>query len=159
MYNRFAPGLPKIRRVFEHLKITLAHNYSKADQLWIEAYSAVTGANTKSMSGNEARDILWNILTAREDEEMPWEFYNMVSELIKPLPLAIKETTIKDIEIVTGDAETGDSYEYLRISPDGHWQIIWEVNPDEDAEYREVGFDWYIPPDQANFPIVPIAII
>jgi hypothetical protein len=83
----------------------------------------------------------------------------MVSELIKPLPLAIKETTIKDIKIVTDDPETRDSFEYLRISPDGHWQIIWEVNPDEDAEYREVGFDWYIPPDQANFPIVPIAII
>src|SRR6266567_4467800 len=99
MHNRFAPELPKLRRVFEHLKITVAHNYSKADQLWIEAYSAVTGANTKSMSGNEARDTLWTIITTRED--IPWEFYNMVSELIKPLPLAIKETTIKDIKIVT----------------------------------------------------------
>ncbi len=38
---------------------------------------------------------------SRWHQDIPWEFYNMVSELIKPLPLAIKETTIKDIKIVT----------------------------------------------------------
>ena len=159
MNNRFAPDIPKLRRVFEHLKTSLAHYYPNADKLWVEACSAVTGANSKSMSGNDARNILWAIMTSREEVEIPWEFYNMVSELIKPLPLAIKDTIIKGIKIGTGDAETGESFEYLQISPDGHWQIMWEVNPDEEIGYREVGFDWYIPPDQASFPLVPNSII
>src|ERR1700693_4225242 len=151
MLNRFAPEPPKLRRILESLKRSLAQSVPNAEQLWITSYSAVIGDNSTSISGEDARKTLLAIITNSEE---PWEFYNIVSEIIKHLPLATKESVIGDIKIATGDA-----YEYLQVTTDGHWQIMWEVNPDDDAEYKEVALDWYIPPDQEKAPIVPITII
>jgi len=57
MHNRFTPELSKLRSVLEHLKKTLAHNVPNADQIWVEAYSAVIGDNSSSISGNVADAI------------------------------------------------------------------------------------------------------
>jgi len=152
MHNRFAPGLPKLRRVLDYLKSTIEHTVASSDQLWIEAFSTVIGSDSKSISVDDVRTTLLTIMTT--GEEVPWEFYDIVSELIKHLPLATKESITKNIKI-----ETGYEYEFLQVTTDGHWQIVWEVDPADDAEYREVALDWYVPPDQEKAPIVPLTII
>lgn len=152
MHNRFAPELPKLRKALNDLKIALAHTVTNADQLWVEAFSTVIGSSLDRETVDEVRNTLLTILTT--GEEVPWEFYDIVSELIKHLPEATRENITKQIKI-----ETGIEDEYLRITSDGHWQIGWVVDPDDDAEFREVAMDWYIPPDQSKAPIVPLTII
>src|SRR5207302_10178278 len=89
MNNRFAPELPKLRKVLTDLKSTLAHTVTSAEQLWVEAFSAVIGSSPSSMSVDEVRNTLLTIITARV--ELPCEFYDLVSELIKNLPAATRE--------------------------------------------------------------------
>jgi hypothetical protein len=125
---------------------------ASSDQLWIEAFSTVIGSDSKSISVDEVRTTLLMIITT--GEEVPWEFYDIVSELIKHIPLATKENITKHIKI-----ETGYEYEFLQVTTDGHWQIVWEVDPADDAEYSEVALDWYVPPDQGKAPVVPLTII
>ncbi len=85
MNNRFAPEYPKLRRVLDHLKSTLAHTVTSADQLWAEAFSTVIGSSPVSISVDEVRNTLLTIITT--GGEVPWEFYDIVSELIKHLPV------------------------------------------------------------------------
>ena len=152
MNNRFAPELPKLRKVLYQLKRDLACTITKSDQLWVEAYSTVIGSNSDPLSVDEVQNILLTRITTREEE--PWEFYYFISELIKHLPPTIGENIAKHIKI-----KTGNDYEHLQVTTDGHWQIAWEANPADDAEFREVSLDWFIPPDQDNAPIVPLTII
>lgn len=152
MNNRFAPELPKLRRVLDDLRNTLVHTITNADQLWFEAFSRVIGSSSRSMSFDEVKRILLTIIST--GGEVPWEFYDIVSELIKQLPKTTRENITKYIKI-----ETGNEYEHLQITTEGNWQIVWEVDPDDDAEFREVALDWYVPPDQKRTPIVPLTII
>lgn len=153
MSSRFAPELWELRKVLDRLQISLTGAVDNADRLWIEALSAVNGSDLKSLTATDVHNILFTIRTGSGG--IPWQFYDILSELIKHVPTFIKDIIINDIKI-----QTGYQYEFLQIGSDGNWQVVWLVNPDESvADYREVALDWYIPPNRKKAPMVPLAIL
>jgi hypothetical protein len=153
MHNRFSPEVHELRSVLDRLQQTLISVVPDTDKIWIDTLKEITGSDLKSLTTSDIKNILMGIITGNEG--IPWDFYDIVSQLIKYIPSIVRDTVIKDVKI-----QTGYDYEYLRVTAEGHWQIVWEVDPNDSvADYREVALYWYIPPEQARAPIVPIAII
>jgi hypothetical protein len=144
--DRFAPEWPKVRPMLDRLLQEL----SGADHLLPEAFSAVSSFKTDSPSAAKR-----HLQTAVGMPGIPWILYDTVAEVLKRLPHATRVFIARSVKI-----ETASNHECLRITPDGRWQVSWEVDPDEKAiEDREVALDWYVPPDHDAVPIVPIPVI
>ena len=148
MSDRFAPSSSRVKPLWDILINTL----KGADEHLIKAFSetAPTKSEIKSISDVQRHLIARMDLTS----SIPWILYDTIAKLITYLPSAFRETLIEKVKI-----ETGIMYERLRITIDGHWQIAWEIDPQADPEDREVALNWYIPPNQINAPMVPLAII
>lgn len=150
MSDRFAPKGSNVRPALDSLRRTL----SGIEQFLVDAFQSVADPdlNVKSPS-----DVKRNLLTIVEmGVGIPWVLYDTISELLKisGLPQSTKEAIAQTVRI-----RTGRRCEHLRPTVDGSWQVAWEVDPNEDIEYREVALDWYVPPDLDKAPIVPEPII
>jgi hypothetical protein len=148
MSDRFAPDWSKARPALDSLIETLPG----VEHLLVEAFSAVSDP---SLTVRSVADVKRNLrAVVGMGASTPWVLYDTIAELLKRLPQAITESTVQSIRI-----NTGCSYEYLRITPDGRWQVAWEVDPSADTEDREVALDWYMPPNHDEAPVVPIPVI
>jgi hypothetical protein len=61
------------------------------------------------------------------------------------------------INVVRVETKTG--YEWLQPNTNGTWQVVWQLEPEEETEDQHIALDWYSPPELHAAPIVPIGII
>jgi hypothetical protein len=117
----------------------------------IEASRLVSGLeNTRDISA-----VKQNLQSALVGPGIPWVFYDTISELIGRVPEGSKQMIMDIISI-----DTKRDFERLRVDTDGRWQIAWEIEPEaDDPQDKYVALDWYVPTNQDQAPIVPIAIV
>jgi predicted transport protein len=148
MSDRFAPNSSSVKPVWDTFKNIL----KGADEDLIKAFLAVAHSKSEIKSVADVQHRLSAMMEMAPG--IPWVLYDTIAELMKSFPPALKETLAENIKI-----ETGHTYERLRITTDGHWQIAWEIDPAAEPNNKELALNWYIPPNQTNAPTVPLAII